>query len=208
MGAKHRCNRDGSPRARTPSNPLTLASVGRSRPALLASASLIAVAALWRPGRRLGRLQRGEPDRLVPLHSGPDLRQGRQYYGRRRREVAGGPTGVYAKNCGIGALTNRGGIDGAAGVSGGAGGIGVKANSGRTIDLLTNANGGTISGGAGGSATTRRRRGRRGRVERRDDQDAHQQRHDQRRKRRRRATSGARRRGRRGRVERRARSRR
>jgi hypothetical protein len=62
-------------------------------------------------------LQRGQPDHLVPLDSGPDFRQGRQYHSRCGRKHRGGPTGVYALNCGIGALSNSGAIGGAAGSS-------------------------------------------------------------------------------------------
>ena len=63
----------------------------------------------------------------------------------------GAPTGVYARNCGIVALRNRGGIGGAAGAFEEPGGIGVRTKSGRTIGLLSNATGATISGGNGGT---------------------------------------------------------
>jgi hypothetical protein len=50
MSAKHRCNRDGSQKARYPFSPLTPANAGRSRPALLAGAPLLTLAALGAPG--------------------------------------------------------------------------------------------------------------------------------------------------------------
>ena len=50
MSAKHHCNRDGSKNWSYPVNFLTSASVGRSRTALLASASAFALAALGASG--------------------------------------------------------------------------------------------------------------------------------------------------------------
>ena len=58
--------------------------------------------------------------------------------------IAGGAEGVFAENCSVKTLSNHGAIGGAAD-----GGVGVLTNSGRTIDLLTNASGATISGGSG-----------------------------------------------------------
>ena len=49
MSAKHRCDRDGSQKRLYSVNSLTPANVGLSRAALLASASLIALAALGAP---------------------------------------------------------------------------------------------------------------------------------------------------------------
>ena len=65
-------------------------------------------------------------------------------------KINGKPTGVEARFFSITTLSNSGSIGGGKGAPGGAGGIGVGANSGRTINLLTNANGATISGGDGG----------------------------------------------------------
>jgi hypothetical protein len=62
--------------------------------------------------------------------------------------ISGGAEGVFAANCSITTLSNMGSIGAAGGAPSGAGGIGVLTNSGRTINLLTNANGATISGGA------------------------------------------------------------
>src|SRR5271166_6227974 len=50
MSAKHRCNRRGSQKGLYTVNSLTPANVGRSRAALLASASLVALAALGASG--------------------------------------------------------------------------------------------------------------------------------------------------------------
>ena len=125
-----------------------------SRAALLASASLIVLAALGLPSAARAACSGANQTISSPSTPGPIFGKGGNITVDAGASVAGGPTGVYAKNCGIGALTNRGGIGGAAGVSGGAGGIGVKTNSGRTINLLTNANGATISGGIGGFGST------------------------------------------------------
>ena len=51
-------------------------------------------------------------------------------------KINGGPTGVDAKSFSITTLSNSGAIDGANGAPGGAGGIGVLADSGQTINLL------------------------------------------------------------------------
>jgi hypothetical protein len=68
--------------------------------------------------------------------------------------IAGGPTGVYAENYGIGTLSNNGEIIGANFAGGVQGGIGVKVASGQTVNLLSNVNGATISGGNGPSSGT------------------------------------------------------
>ncbi len=69
--------------------------------------------------------------------------------------ISKGREGVFAKNFSITTLSNMGSIGAARGAPGRAGGIGVLTNSGRTINLLTNANGGTISGGDGGNGRAR-----------------------------------------------------
>ena len=149
MSAKHRCNRHGSQKG--PFNPLTPANLGRSRAALLASASLVALAAFGSPAAQAACSGK---DRTISSHSfpGPVFGTGGDITVDVWASVAGGPTGVYARNCGIGALSNGGAIGGAT-VGHAPGGIGVRANSGQIIDLLTNATGATISGGAGGSSS-------------------------------------------------------
>jgi hypothetical protein len=158
MSAKHRYNRDGSRKAAYPINPFTLANAGRSRAALLAGVSLVALAALAAPDRAFAACSGKNQTISSPSTQGPILGDGGNITVDASASVAEGPTGVYAKNCDIGALMNRGGIGGANGFgsvggTGGAGGVGVKANSGRTIDHLTNATGATIGGGFGGSGS-------------------------------------------------------
>ncbi len=121
-----------------------------SRASLLAGASFVALGAFAVPDWAFAACSGKNQTITSPLSPGPIFGKGGNIAVDAGASVAGGPTGVYAKNCGIGALRNRGRIGGAMGVSGAAGGIGVKANAGRTIDLLTNANGATISGGNGG----------------------------------------------------------
>ena len=113
MSAKHRCNRDGSKDWFYPVNSLTPAGVGRSRAALLAGASLVALAALAAPDRALAACSGKNQTISSPSTPGPIFGTGGNITVDFAGSVAGGPTGVYAKNCGIGTLTNRGGIGGA-----------------------------------------------------------------------------------------------
>ncbi len=80
--------------------------------------------------------------------TGPVLANGGSILVTGAGSIAGGAEGVFAENCSITTLTNKGSIGAAIGVPGG---IGVLTNSGRTIGLLINANNATISGGAGAS---------------------------------------------------------
>jgi hypothetical protein len=154
MRAKHRCNRDGSPKGPYPVNSSTPANVGLSRAALLASASLIVLAALGAPDRALAACSGHNRTISSPSTPGPIFGQGGNITVDAGASIAGGPTGVYAKNCGIGALTNSGAIGGATGATGGPGGIGVRTASGQAVNLLSNATGATISGGNGGPSGT------------------------------------------------------
>ena len=122
-----------------------------SRAGLLAGASLVALATLGEPGSAWASCSGAGHTISSPSFPGPVFGTGGDITVDAGASVAGGPTGVYAQDCGIGVLSNSGAIDGAAGASGGPGGIGVRANSGQTMDLLTNATGATISGGGGGS---------------------------------------------------------
>src|SRR5271166_4302517 len=110
MSAKHRCNRDGSKNWSYPVNSLTPASVGRSRAALLAGASLVALAALTAPDRAFAACS--GKNRTISSSStpGPIFGKGGNITVDAGASIAGGPTGVYAKNCGIGALSNSGAI--------------------------------------------------------------------------------------------------
>ena len=151
MSAKHRWN--SAQKASYPVNSFTQAGVGLSRPALLASASLIALAALGGPDRALAACSGKNQTISSPSTPGPIFGKGGNITVNAGASIAGGPTGVYAQNCGIGTLSNSGGIGGAAGTFDKSAGIGVRVNSGQTIDLLSNAKGATITGGAGGSGT-------------------------------------------------------
>jgi hypothetical protein len=154
MSAKHRCNKDGSQERPYRVNPLTPESVGRSRPTLLASASLIALATLGEPGSASAGCSGADQTISSSSFPGPILATGGDITVDAGASVAGGPTGAYAQDCGIGVLSNSGAIDGAAGALGVPGGIAVQANSGQTIDLLSNGTGATISGGDGGSGSS------------------------------------------------------
>ena len=150
MNAKHRCNQDGSQNEPYPVGPLTPASVGPSRTALLASASLIVLAALGAPDAASAGCNDKNQTISSPSTPGPIFSTGGNITIDAGASVAGGPTGVYAQHCGIGVLSNSGAIDGGGGALGVPGGIGVWVASAQTVDLLTNATGATISGGAGG----------------------------------------------------------
>ena len=98
-----------------------------------------------------------DADRTISSSSfpGPILATGGDITVDAGASVAGGPTGVYAQDCGIGVLSNSGAIDGGAGALGVPGGVGVRANSDQTINSLSNAAGATISGGDGGSGPSK-----------------------------------------------------
>ena len=91
------------------------------------------------------------PQIIATPTSGPVFSNGGAIKVTGSGKISGGAEGVFAANCPITTLSNKGSIGAAIGAPEGAGGIGVLTNSGRTINLLTNANGATISGGAGGS---------------------------------------------------------
>jgi hypothetical protein len=117
-----------------------------SRAALLAGASLIALAAL-------GALD--DARACVPSSQtisaptvGPVLSNDGAIIVTSTGVISGGPDGVDAPTCSISTLSNNGTVAAAAGGAGAAGGKGV--SNGQTITTLTN--GGTIKGGAGGSA--------------------------------------------------------
>ena len=147
MSAKHRCNRDGSQKGPYPINPLTVANVGRSRPALLASASLVVLAAVGLPGAARAACVPSLQTISGPV-TGPVVSNGGAITVTGSGNISGGPDGVDALKCNITTLTNQSGgtISGATAAPGGVGGAGVL-NAG-TITTLTNS--GTISGGNGG----------------------------------------------------------
>ena len=122
-----------------------------SRAALLASASLVA---LVMPGAAWAACTPSTRTISTGV-TGPVLSNGESILVTGGGSIAGGAEGVFAENCSITTLSNKGAIGAASGAPGGAGGIGVLTNSGRTINLLSNATGATISGGkeGGGSAS-------------------------------------------------------
>ena len=151
MSAKHRCNRNGSEKRPHPLNPLTPAGVGLSRPALLASASLIALAALDLPGAARAACV-PTPQIISGPFAGPVVSNGGAITVTGSGKISGGPDGVDALACAITTLTNQSGgtILGAAGGTGLSGGVGV--SNANTITAL--ANSGKILGGAGGKGST------------------------------------------------------
>src|SRR5271165_4470781 len=84
----------------------------KPRSALLAGASTITFAALGCPAAD-ANCSRAPQSISILNYSGPLLGDGGAITVHSGASVAGGPTGVYASNCGIGALSNRGGISGA-----------------------------------------------------------------------------------------------
>jgi hypothetical protein len=123
---------------------------GRLRAALLAS---VALAALGAP-RAAAACSGANQTISGPSTPGPIFGTGGNVTVDSGGGVAGRPTGVYARNCGIGTLSNRGAIGGVDRTFGStkAGGVAVRAASGRTIDLMSNAKGASITGGSAGSS--------------------------------------------------------
>ena len=155
MSAKHRCKRNSSQKASDPVNPVMPANVGRSRPALLASASLVALAALNASGVARAACV-PSPQIIATPVSGPIDSNGGAITVTGTGSITGGPggDGVDALTCAITTLTNQSGGtisggNGASGTVGGAGGVGV--SNANTITTLNNS--GAISGGNGGSGT-------------------------------------------------------
>jgi hypothetical protein len=103
----------------------------------VASAALVA---LEEPAAASG----GSTQIISTAVTGPVLANGGNIVVESDGSIGGGPIGVYAQNYGIDRLTNAGSIGAATG------GVGVRADSGETIELLSNATGATISGGAPG----------------------------------------------------------
>ncbi len=108
MSAKRRWNRNGSQKGSYPVNPLTLVNVCRSRAALLASASFIAIAALSSPGATSVARAACVPSLQVISGSfaGPVVSNGAAITVTGSGDISGGPDGVDALTCAITALTN------------------------------------------------------------------------------------------------------
>ena len=130
-------------------NPSALTSAGNEglfRAALLAGASLIALAALGAPD--VARACVPSLQTISMPTAGPVLSNSGAITVTSSGTINGGPDGVDAPTCSISTLMNNGAIGGAAGGPSAAGGRGVF--SGQPIMTLTN--GGMITGGAGGIA--------------------------------------------------------
>src|SRR5271166_3205958 len=149
MSARHCCNWDGSQQGRYPVGLVAPASAARSRRALLASASLIALAALGAPDEARAACVPSLQIISGP-RTGPVVSNGGAITVTSTGRISGGPDGVDAVACAITTLTNESGgtISGATGASGAAGGAGV--SNAATITALSNV--GKISGGMGGGA--------------------------------------------------------
>jgi hypothetical protein len=151
MSAKHRCNWDSSPKRPYLVNSLPPANVGRSRAALLAGASLVALAALAAPDQALAACS-GHDQTISTSRTGPVHSNGGAITVTGSGSILGGPSGDaggdgVSSASTITTLSNGGTISGGSGttVSAGAGGVGVS-NAG-TITTLTNS--GKINGGNG-----------------------------------------------------------
>ena len=147
MSASNRCNRNNSKTWSYPVIFLTPASIGRSRAALLAGASLVALAAVGASGVARAACV-PSPQIIDTPTSGTIFSNGGAITVTGSGSIAGDPDGVDALTCSITTLTNQSGgmISGGTGRTSAPGGAGV-ANA-RTIRTLTNS--GTISGGSGG----------------------------------------------------------
>ena len=147
MSARHRYNWDGSQQGRYPVGPVTPASVGRSRRALLASASIIVLAVFGAPSEARAACVPSLQTISGP-RTGPVVSNGGAITVTSSGEISGGPDGVDAVTCAITTLTNQSGgtISGGAGGSSAVGGAGV--SNAATITTLSNV--GKISGGTGG----------------------------------------------------------
>ena len=150
MSAKHRGAQGGAQKPSYPANPLARPSVGRSRPALLASASIIALAAIGVSGAARAACVPSLQTISGPV-SGPVVSNGGAINVTGAGDISGGPDGVDALTCAITALTNQqgGAISGGAGGLSAAGGVGVS----NAVTITTLANFGKISGGTGGAGS-------------------------------------------------------
>ncbi len=127
---------------------------GKPRSALLAGASTIAFAALGSLAAEAACVPSLQTISILN-YPGPVSGNGGDIAVNTGASVAGGPTGVYASSCGIGALSNSGGISWASPAAAPiVGGIGVLVNLGQTIGSLSNLAGATIAGGIGGNGPT------------------------------------------------------
>jgi hypothetical protein len=150
MRARRRGDQDGSQNGLYPANSLTPASSGRARPALLTSASIVALATIGLPGLAQAACTPALQTISGPV-TGPVVSNGGAINVTGAGDLSGGPDGVDALTCAITALTNQQGgtISGGAGGLSAAGGAGVS----NAVTITTLANFGKISGGTGGAAS-------------------------------------------------------
>jgi hypothetical protein len=126
---------------------------GKPRSALLTGASTIAFAALGCPGAKAACVPSLQTISILN-YPGPIISNGGDITVNSGASVVGGPTGVYASSCGIGALSNSGEISGLSPAAAPTvGGIGLLVNLGQTIGSLTNLYDARIQGGSGGRGT-------------------------------------------------------
>ena len=151
MSAKHRGNQDRSQIGSHPVSSLTPASVGLSRAALLAGASLVVFAALSAPGA-MGAAHAAcasSPQTISGPVAGPILSDGGAITVTGSGKISGDSDGIDAVNCAITKLAIKPGgiISAGAGGSGLSGGVGVS-NANKITTLISS---GTIGGGNGGA---------------------------------------------------------
>jgi hypothetical protein len=115
MGAKHRCYRIGAHQDRDPGNRLTPASIGVSRQALLAGASLLMLTVFGAPSAQAACS--GADQTISTIVSGPILSTGGSITVRASGAINGHPTGVQASSCSVSTLRNGGTISGAVGAA-------------------------------------------------------------------------------------------
>ena len=156
-----------------------------SRASLLAAASLVALATLGAPGAARA-CDGAEPDHFLSFDPWPDLRHWRKHHDRQRRKRRRRPPRRLRPTLRDRRPEQQRRDRRRGGRFGRPGRNRARANSGQTINLLSNATGATISGGGGGTGpfNAARRGGRRGRVEFRHGHDADQPRRHRRRGRR------------------------
>src|SRR6516164_2036793 len=108
MSARHRCNWDGSQQGRYPVRRVTPASAARSRRALLASASIIVLAAFGAPDAAKAACV-PSPKTISGPVAGPVVSNGGAITITGSGDISGGPDGVDAVACAITTLTNQSG---------------------------------------------------------------------------------------------------
>ena len=156
MGLKQRNDRGRRSKISVESIPRRVAaasSAAPSRAMLLAGASLAALVAVGGPGAAWAACTPSPQTISTPI-TGPVFANGGSISILSSGSIGGARVGVFAQHCSIDTLTNNGSIGAAHGAPEGAGGIGVRANAGETINLLDNTTGATISGGRGGFGLT------------------------------------------------------